>query len=325
MELLKSKNSKSKKASVNFVEYTNIISIIVLLIIFTSINQNFLSSFNIKNLLEDLAPLLVLGCGVTCVLLICSIDLSVGSIVSCSTVLFVILLPKLGYGVYFVVALYGIMAGLINGVVYTKVKIPSFIVTLGFSSVWQSAAYLISGGAPLQIPFQQGNYIAWGKMDFGVITSYFIIGIVVLAIFYVIQTRTYFGKGFFAVGANERAAKISGINVDFVKISAFALCGLTCALTGIFLSAKLKSGIPTVGDPFTLKAIAAVALGGTSLGGGKGSVMNTLLGVAIVTVIHNGMNVVGVNAFWQHIVFGALVIAAVAMTVDRKERGSIVK
>jgi ribose transport system permease protein len=309
----------------NVVDYISILSIIVLVAFFTIMNPNFLNAFNIRNMLTDISPLLIMGCGVTFVLLIGSIDLSVGAVCSTAAVILALLFPRIRFWAYPVAALYGVLAGLINGLVFTRVRIPSFIATLGAMSVWQSVAYLISGGAPLQINIKNWGFVRWADMKFGVISLSLVFALVVLAIFWVVQQRTTIGKYSFAIGANERAARLAGVNINLTKVLVFTLCGLASALAGIFLSAKLKSGIPTVGEPLTLMSVAAVALGGTSLAGGKGSVLGTILGVALVTVIQNGMNVIGIDAFWQQIVFGVIVIFAVWMTTDRRGRNVIMK
>lgn len=319
------KSNSNGKEKFNILDYIKVLSIIVLIVFFTVLNSNFLSGINIRNLFTDIAPLLVMGCGVTFVLLIGSIDLSIGSICSCSAVIFAVLIPSLGNWAYAVAILYGIIAGLVNGIVYTKVKIPSFIATLGAMSVWQSVAYILSKGAPIQIGIKDWNHVAWGKIRFGIITMPLVLAVVLVAAIYIIQKNTKVGKYSYAIGANERAARVAGVNVDFTKTVVFTLCGLCSALAGILLSVKLKSGIPTVGEPFTLMAVAAVALGGTSLSGGKGGIIGTILGVATVIVIQNGMNVIAVNSFWQQIVFGLIVILALYTTVDRKGRDVIVK
>jgi ribose/xylose/arabinose/galactoside ABC-type transport system permease subunit len=319
------KTGQNPKDKISIMDYISCLSLIALVILFTSINKNFLNAINISNLLTDLAPLLAIGCGVTFVLLIGSIDLSIGAIASCSAVLLTVLLPKVGIMAYLITLIYGMTAGFINGVIYTKVKIPSFIATLGAMSVWQSVAYVLSKGAPLQIKVPEWGYIAWVKIKFGVFSLPLIISLIVLAIFYIVQTKTKLGKHAFAIGANERAARIAGVNTTLIKIGVFSICGLCSALSGIFLAAKLKSGIPTVGEPFTLMAVAAVALGGTSLSGGKGGVIGTILGVALVIVIQNGMNFIAVDALWQQIVFGILIILAVYITTDRKGRNIVIK
>ena len=316
---------KEGAVRLNFMDYVSLLSIVILVIVFTIINKNFLSLYNIKNLLADMAPLLVMGCGVTMVLLIGSIDLSIGSICSCASVIFAVTLPTWGVLSYIWVILFGLFAGFINGLVYTKVKIPSFIATLGAMSVWQSAAYVLSHGAPIQIGLKHWNFINWAKIKIGFMPLVLLVALSLVAITYTIQHYTKLGKYIYAIGANERGARIAGVKINRTKILVFMICGLGCALMGILLSAKLKSGIPTVGESFTLMAVAAVALGGTSLSGGKGSVLGTIIGVAVVIIIQNGMQVVGVDTFWQQVVFGIIVILAVYLTVDRSSRHISIK
>ena len=309
----------------NLMDYVSLLAIIILIVVFTIINKNFLSLYNIKNLLTDMAPLLVMGCGVTMVLLIGSIDLSIGSIASCAAVIFAVTLPKWGAMSFVWAVAYGVAAGLINGIVYTKVKIPSFIATLGAMSVWQSVAYVISDGAPVQLELKYWNFINWSKVKFGFMPLVLILGLALVALTFIILKYTKLGKYIYAIGANERGARMAGVRINFTKMLVFTLCGLACALMGILLSAKLKSGIPTVGESFTLMAVAAVALGGTALSGGKGGVLGTIIGVAVVTIIQNGMQVVGVDTFWQQVVFGIIVILAVYLTVDRSSRHMSIK
>ncbi len=167
--------------------------------------------------------------------------------------------------------------------------------------------------------------IKWSKIKIGFIPIYFIIAAVILLIFYFIQKRTVFGKSVFATGANEIAAKTMGIKIDLTKVYAFTICGFLSALSGFFYAVKLRSSLPTVGDNLGLLCIAAVALGGTALSGGKGSVLKSLVGVMLVIVIQSGLNVVGIDAFWQQIVFGSLVIIAIFMSSDKLNKDLIVK
>lgn len=306
-------------------DYFHVLATVFFLIFFTIFNPNFLGIMNLKNLLNDIAPLLVMCCGVTFVLLIGSIDLSIGAICSTSAVILVLLLPKIGGIAYLIVVIFGVAAGFINGIIFSKSKIPSFIATLGMMGVWKSIALIMSGGAPLQILREDWGYISWAKTSLSIFGIPLFVAIAILLIFFVIQRYTRMGKFSYAVGANERAARIAGVNVDMTKIGVFMMSGACSAMAGAFLSAKLRSGIPTVGEPLTLLAIVAVALGGTALSGGKGGVIGTLLGVLMVIIIQNGMNIIGVDAFWQQIVFGAMVILAVYITVDRSGRKFIVK
>ncbi|MCP4402099.1 MAG: ABC transporter permease [bacterium] len=307
------------------VNYLSAASIIVLVGVFSAMNSNFIGPANIKNILSDVAPILVMSIGVTFVLLIGSIDLSVGAICSCACVMTGMWFSHMGNWVIPVVLVYGLLAGALNGVIFTTLKIPSFIVTLSTMSLWKCVALLISQGAPQGIPLELWPSIRWIKYTFGVIPIVFAIGLVMLGIYYVIQRNTIFGKSVFAVGANERAARIIGLDVLKTKMLAFVLSGLGSAFSGVFFALILKSSLPTIGDQLVLIAIAAVVLGGTALTGGKGSVLKTLLGVVLVLVIQNGLNVIAVDAFWQQIVFGSLIVVAVYLNTDKGGRGLIIK
>ena len=172
------------------------------------------------------------------------------------------------------------------------------------------------------MPSEYQHLIEWGKVTFGVINLMTIISLVVMVLFYLFHTYSRTGRSVNAIGGNERAARLSGIQVDKYKIIAFMICGLTAALCGIFLGVKLKSSAPTVGDSYTLLAVSSVLLGGTV--GGKGNIFKTLGGVMVIVIIQNGMTIVGVDAFWNQIVFGALLILAMILT-QRGSKKSIVK
>lgn len=299
-------------------------ALIAIYLAFYLINPSFLNTFNLKNLLTNMAPLLVMACGATYVRLLGSLDLSMGAVCSCANVLLVMLMPSVGPWAYGVAILFGIATGFILGVIHTKLKIPSFIASLGMMNVYNSLALLLTP-SPVMIAKAERTYIAWGKEKFGVVGSITIAAVIVMILLHLVQKRTVIGKSISLTGANERTARISGINVSATKIFAFTICGMTSAMAGILLAIKLQSSAPTVGSPFTLQAVAAVLLGGTAMTGGKGSVLMTLVGVLIVTAIENGMTIIGVDAFWSQIVFGALTIVAMFLTTDRSAKNLIVK
>ncbi|MDD3921118.1 MAG: ABC transporter permease, partial [Eubacteriales bacterium] len=289
---------------------------------------------NLTTLLRDTAPLMIMSAGMTMVLIFGSIDLSMGAVCSVSNVLYVKFLTDYGeqmpsVGIATLTALlislgFGLLSGCMLGVVHVKLKVPSFIASLGFMSVWQSTALLISE-APISVPKAMWGAINWYKTSFGVIGLPLVLALVIVLLMYVFSTKTTFGKSVFAIGGNERAARMAGIAVDRTKIIVFTLGGLCAALGGVFLAAKIKSCSPTVGDSFTLLIVASVVLGGTALTGGRGSVLGTILGVFTVAIIQNGMNFIGVDAYWQNVVFGIFVLAAIAVSVDRRTRGLMVK
>lgn len=299
-------------------------ALIAIYLAFYLINPSFLNTFNLRNLLTNMAPLLVMACGATYVRLLGSLDLSMGAVCSCANVLLVMLMPSVGPWAYGVAILFGIATGFILGVIHTKLKIPSFIASLGMMNVYNSLALLLTP-SPVMIAKAERTYIAWGKEKFGVVGAITIAAVIVMIVLHLVQKRTVIGKSISLTGANERTARISGINVSATKIFAFTICGMTSAMAGILLAIKLQSSAPTVGSPFTLQAVAAVLLGGTAMTGGKGSVLMTLVGVLIVTAIENGMTIIGVDAFWSQIVFGALTIVAMFLTTDRSAKNLIVK
>ena len=316
----------NKKIDVNttkrFFENTvNIWSVVLLILVFFLINNAFLNSFNIKNLLSNVAPLLVMACGATFVWLVGSIDLSMGAVCSVANVILVQFMPDMGVGAYILAAGFGVVSGALLGVIQVKLKIPSFIASLGFMSIWGSVALLITP-SPMQIPSDYKFLIEWSKTSFGVMSLATIIALVITVLFYLFHQYTQAGRSINVIGGNERAARLSGIKVDRYKILAFIICGFTAALCGIMLAAKLKSSAPTVGDSYTLLAVSAVLLGGTV--GGRGNIFKTLGGVLIIVIIQNGMTIIGVDAFWNQIVFGALLIVAMILT-QRGKRNAVVK
>jgi ribose/xylose/arabinose/galactoside ABC-type transport system permease subunit len=334
---MKDKIINKEKKAMDFQKlekYFSFSAIIILVLVFWIIDPGFLNKANLSNLLSDTAPLMIMACGATFVLILGSVDLSVGAVCSVVNVLAVFFLTTffaqneqvfasaaMGYGL---ALLFGGFAGLLLGIVHVYLKLPSFIASLGFMSVWKSIALLVSN-KPISIPKLLRPAVDWAKISFGVIGLPLVLALIVVVIFFIVQSKTNFGKALYAIGGNERSARIAGININKTKIIAFVLAGLCAALGSIFLVAKLKSSTPTVGDSFTLLVIASVALGGTALSGGKGSVLGTVLGVFMVSIIRNGMIFAGVDVFWQDIVFGIVVIAAVAVSVDRSIRNLIVK
>lgn len=318
------KNRNLQKAKLLALSTANIWALFLIVLVFYCINPNFLNGYNIKNLLTNMAPLLVMACGATFVRLLGSLDLSMGAVCSCANVMLVKLMPGVGPWAYGIAIGFGILTGFLLGVIHTKLKVPSFIASLGMMNVYNSVALLITP-SPMTIGKAEKAYIAWGRQSFGVIGMTAVAAIGIMLLLHFLQKRTAIGKSINMIGANERAARISGIQVDRTKIFAFTICGMTSAIAGVLLAIKLQSSAPTVGTSFTLQAVAAVLLGGTAMTGGKGGVLKTLTGVMMVTVIENGMTIIGVDAFWSQIVFGALTILAMFLTVDRTGKNTIVK
>ncbi len=312
------------KIKSDYMRFASAGSLVVMVAVFYFINPSFLNLYNIKVLLLNIAPLLVMSCGATYVRLLGSLDLSMGAVCSCANVMFVELLPNMGALSYAVAIVFGIASGLLLGFIHTRFKIPSFIASLGMMNVYNSIALLIAP-SPVNIERKLKPFISWGRESVGIIGVTTIISVVIMILLYFLQKKTTIGKTLNLIGANERAARISGVRVTRSKLFAFAVCGMTSAIAGIMLAIKLQSSAPTVGSPFTLLAVAAVLLGGTSMTGGKGSILMTLIGVLMVVVIDNGMTIVGVDPFWSQIIFGVLIIIAMTLTTDRTVKNSVVK
>jgi ribose transport system permease protein len=302
-----------------------LIMLVVIIGIFSAVNINFINAQNIKNILFDITPLLIMSIGATYVLLIGSIDLSVGGIASLSCVMTGLWMPSLGYWIIPVVLLFGLIAGLLNGSLLVRFRIPSFIITLCTMSIWNCLALILSNGRSKAMPPELTKQLTWSALSFGSIPLVFLMGLVLLGMLYFIQVKTAFGKSTFAVGANERVARMAGLKVDGVKTKSFMLSGICSAICGFFLSIKMFSSLPRIGDPMTLLAIAAVVLGGTALTGGKGNVIKTFPGVLIVLAIQSGFSVVQLDPYWQRIAFGALVLFAVFINTDRLGKSVVIK
>lgn len=302
-----------------------IVAVILLVLVFYMLNNSFLNAFNIKNLLIDMSPLLVMAVGVTFIIVIGSTDLSIGATCSLASVLFVRLAAQYGLWAYAMVLGFGFVSGFAVGFLQAKLKVPSFIASLGMMSIWESLALVCSNSGTIQLNPKQWYTIDWMSVRIGSVPTMFLFALGIMAIYLFVQNRTSFGKYVFSIGANERAAWMLGVPVTLTKILTFAFASTCYALGGIMFVAKLVSGGPNVGDNYTLLSIAAVALGGTSMAGGKGSVVKTLLGVMIAIVVRNGITVVGVDSFWQKIVYGAVIIIAAYLTADHSNKEQIVK
>lgn len=316
---LKTLVSKNKMA------FTSALSLVIIYLIFSVWNPNFLSPPNIKNLMIDMSSLLILGAGVTMIIMLGSTDLSIGSVVSLCAVIFAQYEPELGVWIYPVVILIGAFAGFMVGVLHVRFRIPCFIASLGMMSIWESLALIFSGNNTVQLPRKQWFIIQWAKETVGIIPSTFILAVVITLIFGYIIHKTPMGYRVFSIGANERCADISGVNITRTKLLVFLLAGITYAIAAITFVAKLHNGAPKLADDSTLTTIAAIALGGTALSGGKGSMLGTFLGVMLVATINNGMTVGGVDSFWQKILFGTIVVGTAILTARDSHSATAVK
>jgi ribose/xylose/arabinose/galactoside ABC-type transport system permease subunit len=307
-----------KRASAIRPIYVSLGLFILIVAVFTIVNSSFLSVYNATTVLNAATSLLAVGLGQACVILTGGVDLSVGSIMSIVSVVFMMTLGSIGAWAYFLVALIGIAAGFLNGLIVSKLRIPSFIATLGTQGILVSMAYLLSA-EPLAAPDNSYGILDLVNGKLGPIQAVWIIAVATFLIYYVMQRFTRLGRGIIYIGANERMSFLSGLNIDRIRILGFAFSGFGAAIAGIILSATLYSGYPTIGGVYVLNSIATVVVGGTAMTGGAGGVVNTLVGALIMGVINNGLTVIGIDVYAQQVFLGALIIIAVAVTFDRQK------
>lgn len=308
----------------NLVDAMPIITLLALIIVMSIGSPRFLLPKNLISLVDAGSTLLVLGLGQTFVILLGSIDLTLASVAAMSTILTAMFLPTLGYGAFLIGAGFGVFSGLMTGLIHTKARIPSFIATLGISGLWTGVAFLVSNATPISVASADIHYLEWVRGDTLGVPNTVYIAAIVLAITYVLEAYTPFGRFVKAIGAGERASAVSGVNIDKYKTLAFVLAGTLAGLAGVMLSARMAGGSARMADGFQMKSIAIVVLGGTAVSGGVGGVLRTLIGALIVMVLDVGMNMIGVNPWFQQAIYGAIIILAVALTIDRS-RIAIIK
>lgn len=288
----------------------------------------FLRYRNIVNILRQSSVIGIIALGVTYVIITGGIDLSSGSLVAMIGVISAILARE-AYGLPVIVPvgaalLLGILAGSVNGFLHAKFKIPPFIATLGMMVSARGIGFLISGGRPIDNLTRSYQYLGQGSiLEFG--QNFFvpipvIIFLVVALIAHFMLSRTRFGKYTYAIGGNEQAAFICGVNVDRHKIMVYAFAGLMTSIAAIVMTARVSAGQPSAGIMYELDAIASAVIGGTSLQGGLGTIGGTVVGTLIIAVMNNGLQLLGVSSYWQQILKGVIIITAVILDTMRNRK-----
>jgi ribose transport system permease protein len=291
---------------------------IVLIVALTFLSDSFLTVSNILNIARQVSINAIIAAGMTFVILTFGIDLSVGSVMAFAGAIIAGLLAQgrpllVGIGAGLLV---GALLGLINGLIITKGGVQPFIATLGMLTIARGATLVYTDGRPITgLP---DAFVWLGAGEIARIPVPVVIMAVVFVLSYVILTQTVLGRYVYAIGGNEEAARLSGVNVTFYKTVAYVISGLLSALSAVILTARLNSAQPTAGMGYELDAIAAVVLGGTTLAGGEGGIAGTLLGAFIIGVLNNGLNLLNVSAFYQQVVKGVVILLAVLL--DRRLR-----
>ncbi|MBO9197940.1 MULTISPECIES: ABC transporter permease [unclassified Rhizobium] len=294
------------------------LSLIVLCVIFSITNQRFMSVANFLNVLQQVSVIAIAAFGMTWVILLGEIDLSIGSIIAVAGMVGA---QCFAFGMGFVPALVltlaaGALLGLANGVLTAKFLLPSFIVTVATMGIYRGMVSLPTNGAPAMI--MEPTWTAIGTQSFIGIPIVIWVVAVLFLFNHILLSKTKFGRRAYLTGGNREAALYSGIKVDRLKIIIFMISGIMAAISGILLSSRLFSAQTNAGMSYELDAIAAAVLGGTSLAGGVGTMIGTLIGALIIGVLNNGMNMLSVPYFYQLIVKGLVILVAVYLDVRSK-------
>lgn len=304
----------------NLFKYKSIVALIILCAVISIVSPRFLGIANLRNLFTQISVNGVISLGMTFVILTGGIDLSVGSVVAISGAVAAATIQSTGSIILGILAALftGIFVGFINGIVVARGKIQAFVATLATQTVFRGVTYVFTGGNP----------ISGLSDDFIKVTNSRILGIpvpvimtiIVFVICAYILTQTRYGRYVYAVGGNEDSARLSGISVNNIKIWVYIISGITAAIAGIIVTSRIGSAAPTAGNGYELDAIAAIVIGGTNLVGGEGTIVGTIIGVLIIGVLSNGLNLMDVSAFYQTIVKGLVILLAVL--IDKKKLAS---
>lgn len=304
------------------IEQKSLIALLFLVVVVSFLNPNFFTVDNILNILRQTSVNAIIAVGMTLVILTAGIDLSVGSVLAlCGA--FAASLIALEVPVLVAVPtalLAGAVLGGISGIIIAKGKVQAFIATLVTMTLLRGVTMVYTDGRPISTGFTDtADAFAWFGTGYalGIPVPVWMMVVVFSAAWYLLN-HTRFGRYIYAMGGNESAARLSGINVDRVKIGVYAICGLLSALAGIIVTSRLSSAQPTAGMGYELDAIAAVVLGGTSLMGGKGRIMGTLIGALIIGFLNNALNLLDVTSYYQMIAKAAVILLAVL--VDNKNK-----
>ena len=298
-----------------------LIAMCIFMVVYPTTRTTFMTPKNLFNILRQNASNMFLATGMTMVIILGGIELSVGSVIALSGCV------AAGAVVYFhlpiivgfiLAVLVGALVGVFNGFVICKTDIPPFIVTLASMNIAKGIALVITGGAPIRCMEDMFKWPGAGYIGPFPVPAVLMIIVFIFAVFVV--NRTQLGRHIYAVGGNAQAAKFSGINVEKVKFIVYTYTGIMAGIAGVIIASRLYSGQPTAGDGAEMDAIAAVVVGGTSMSGGSGRIGGTLIGVLIIGILNNGLNLMGVDSNWQYIVKGLVILLAVYVDWVRNKK-----
>ncbi len=304
-------------------------SLLALMTFFTLASSNFLQTDNMVSILQATAVNGVLAIACTFVIITAGIDLSVGTLMTFCAVMAGVFLTYWGLPIYVGVLAaiaFGALSGFTSGVLIAKLKIPPFIATLGMMMLLKGLSLVISGTKPIyfndtpEMPMISQESLIGYFIPALPIPNAVLILFVVAALSSLVLNKTMLGRYTFALGSNEEAVRLSGVNVDFWKIVVYTVSGAICGIAGLLIASRLNSAQPALGQGYELDAIAAVVIGGTSLSGGTGTILGTIIGAFIMSVLTNGLRIMSVAQEWQTVVTGVIIILAVYIDILRRKR-----
>ncbi|MFL9924859.1 ABC transporter permease [Herbaspirillum lusitanum] len=304
-------------------------SLLVLMVFFSFANSNFLEVDNLVSILQSTAVNGVLAIACTFVIITAGIDLSVGTLMTFCAVMTGVVLTNMGMPIYLGIAaaiFFGALCGWASGMVIAKLKVPPFIATLGMMMLLKGLSLVISGTRPIYFNDTPGFSMISQDSFIGDLIPALPIPNAVLILFLVaigasvLLNKTVFGRYTFALGSNEEALRLSGVNVDYWKVMVYSVGGAICGIAGLLIASRLNSAQPALGQGYELDAIAAVVIGGTSLSGGAGTILGTIIGAFIMSVLTNGLRIMSVAQEWQTVVTGVIIILAVYMDILRRRK-----
>ncbi|KJF70842.1 MULTISPECIES: ABC transporter permease [Agrobacterium] len=297
-----------------------LVALIALMVILSLATDNFLSTYNMSVVARQAAFVGIVALGQTLVLLVGGIDLSVGAAAGLSAIAGSLMLTMFGVNPYIVIPLtmlFGMCLGFINGFFVAGLRLNPFIVTLATWEIFAGMTMVITKGYPIR-PLGE-TFGFFGKGELLSIPIPVLVFLVSGAFLIWVLTQTKFGRNIFAVGGNRDAAVLVGIRVKFVEFMVFGIAGMFAALAGILFASRMDAGQPSVGEGWLMGAITAAILGGTSLRGGQGSIVGTMLGAMLLTVLANGTVLLNVSGFWQRVIVGGVVLIAVLVDLFRRK------
>ena len=312
-------NEKKKINMSSFRELLLVGVVILLCIIWTAMNSQFLSVNNITNILRQASYTAIATVGMTMVIIIGEIDLSAGSLVCASGLVGAMVCKSTNNVVLAVLAalLTGLIVGAINGVLCAVGRLPGFIATLASMTVLRGLAYIITGGN--SVVWTNDGFTKIGTGYVGFVPIPVIIMLVVIVFGVLLTTKLRFGRYIYAVGGNMEASRWSGIAVVKVKVIVYMIMGVLTSIAGLIVVARLGSGQPSAGQNFEMDCITAAVVGGTSMSGGRGKIIGAIVGVLLLTVLTNGMTLVGINTYWQQVFKGVIIVVSVLADTRAKK------